>query len=130
MTDAAATTPTGPTSAQLVDAIPGLTYRRLDYWVRLGYLGEVDVDDLDLQPGHGYQRHYSAEQVLMVRHLAHLTWSAHIELERASRMAREAKRIWSGEWQWLTDGRDITVLWRLPASLTADLADVLEVQLP
>lgn len=115
----------GPTSAQLVAAIPHLTYRQLDWWARQGYLGEA----AQVLTGSGHQRHYTPEEVLQARHMAHLCNVLGVSPETAARMGSEAIRYWSsGEWTWRAEDQGVYVVWWLPKSLTEQFEDVLVVE--
>ena len=135
MTDTDQATTPGPTSEQLVAAIPHLTYRRLDWWIRQGYIMD-DADPDALLTGSGHQRRYSPAEVLQARHMAHLVGHG-VTVERAALAALHAERIWTGEWRWHIRGEgelfgapSLAITWRLPPSQTQELADVLEVGLP
>jgi hypothetical protein len=131
----------GPTSEQLVQAIPHLSYRQLDYWIRQGYLDHLDAPG-SLEPGSGRQRRFTPAEVLHLRHMAHLTGELHMAAAWATGVAATAVHLVDGSWMWhhtyartgptglpLKAG-SLSLQWRLPPSQTAQLADVLEVALP
>lgn len=119
-----------PTSDDLVRAIPGLTYRRLDHWIRSGYIPDHDY----LEAGSGHPRTFGPHQVLVLRHMAALV-NEGIKVEAAATAAVGAVRLDTGEWRYqmpsLQAGESVlTMYWRLPQSLTADAEHVTEVALP
>lgn len=64
-------------------ALPGVTYRQLDYWVRAGYLRPTVPT-----PGTGTARDWSPEEIEIARLMARLT-AAGFDLAVAARVARE-----------------------------------------
>lgn len=119
-----------PTSDDLVRAIPGLTYRRLDYWIRQGYIPDHD----HLETTQGYPRTFTPHQVLVLRHMTALV-NEGVKVEAAATAAAHAERLASGEWRYrmpsaLSDTSVLTMYWRLPQSQTADAEHVVEVGLP
>ena len=126
----------GPTSEQLVAAIPHLTYRRLDWWIRQGYLPDDEDGAITHDTGSGHQRRFHPRQVLALRHMAHLVGQG-VTVDRAADAASVAEHMWDGTWRYRVPSpvvdEQLAVLtfhWRLPPSQTAELADVLEVGLP
>lgn len=60
----------------------GATYRRLDYWVRKGYLSPERG-----APGSGYSREWTERDLRMVRHLVAFTYAG-FDLEAALSLTR------------------------------------------
>lgn len=58
--------------------IANITYRKLDYWTRRGY-----VRELNPEPGSGYARRYSAEETWRIRLIGQLV-DAGITAEQAA----------------------------------------------
>jgi DNA-binding transcriptional MerR regulator len=56
------------TSAQILDLLPTLSYRSLDYWIRTGLI----CPSIDLGEGSGYQRIFSAEDLELLRRIVRL----------------------------------------------------------
>lgn len=56
------------TTSELINEIPHLTYRRIDYWIRTGLLTTLD----DPTPGTGWTRRLAEDQVTRVRVIAAL----------------------------------------------------------
>jgi hypothetical protein len=71
----------GPTSAH-VTRYAGITYRRLDYWVRLGHLRPGGGT------GTGDERSWPAAEIEIAARMGRLT-AAGFELEAAARFARD-----------------------------------------
>lgn len=74
----------GLRSAQVVEMIPGLTYRKLDYWCRKGYLTPAVVGGTGAG-GSGTRRVFDVNQVYELQHLVHSyalinAWAASGEL--------------------------------------------------
>lgn len=58
----------GWSSARLLAEVPGLSYRQLNHWLYQGYVPGGG----ELLRGSGRQRVWSPEQILHIRHMAHL----------------------------------------------------------
>lgn len=56
------------TAAQILDLLPTLSYRSLDYWIRTGLVRP----SIDLGEGSGYQRIFSAEDLELLRRIVRL----------------------------------------------------------
>ena len=54
------------TSSELLNAVPQITYRQLDYWCRTGLLTPVD----EATPGSGWTRRFHEGQVMRARVIA------------------------------------------------------------
>lgn len=52
---------TEPVSVERIQQVTGVTYRRVDYWVRRGYLRPVNPG-----PGSGHARKFTAEDAVRV----------------------------------------------------------------
>jgi len=70
------------TSADLVAGIDGLTYRRLDFWCRQGYLRPNEKD-----PGSGKARTWTTDEAEVVRRMTTLV-SAGMKPAAAGQLAR------------------------------------------
>lgn len=116
-----------PTSAQLCAAVPDLTYRQLDWWVRNSYVD--DGLDTTLSGGSGSRRTFTALEVLRVRQLAYLVSHGH-HVDDAVRLARGAAMLQSGEWTYRHPVAAYSLTWRLPPSQTEWMLDTLVVDLP
>jgi hypothetical protein len=49
-------------AGDLIEAVPGITYRQVDHWSVLGWLRPAEV-----RPGHGVQRCWNDEEVEIAR---------------------------------------------------------------
>ena len=56
------------TSSELLNAVPNITYRQVDYWCRTGLLTPVD----EPTPGTGHVRRFAEDQVTRARVVATL----------------------------------------------------------
>ena len=56
------------TSSELLNAVPQITYRQVDYWTRTGLLTALD----DANPGSGWTRRYHEDQIPRARVIATL----------------------------------------------------------
>lgn len=70
-------------SMHVIENVPGLTYRMLDYWTRLGYVPTVSKPE----PGSGRQRQYNPADYPMLRRAMALL-SAGVKSDRAFPVAR------------------------------------------
>jgi hypothetical protein len=68
---------------QILDALPGLTYRQLDGWTRAGYLRALPPD-----PGTGRARRYAAGEVEVAALMLRLK-QAGLNTRTAHRVARQ-----------------------------------------
>jgi DNA-binding transcriptional MerR regulator len=57
----------GLTASEVLEAIPGLTYRQLDFWSRTGR-----IQPGPYTPGKGHNRHSTPEQVVIVSRMFRL----------------------------------------------------------
>lgn len=57
-------------STDLISTSPGLTHRRLDYWCDHGVFGDTKA-----RPGRGTRRDFDAEDVLVARTLARVSYA-------------------------------------------------------
>ena len=69
--------------AELAD-LSGITYRKIDYWTRVGYL----VTESQLDPGSGYQRTYRTTEVPIANMIEALTRGG-VGAATAHKMARD-----------------------------------------
>lgn len=74
------------TSAEVMAAIPGLTYRQLDYWTRTGVIAAVT----DL-PGSGIARGYTHDEVVVAALVAALVDDLGANPHKAGVIARMAQ---------------------------------------
>lgn len=79
-----ATRPLGARPSTNVSPIEGATYRQVDFWVRRGYLRPDDA-----QPGSGYARQWSDEELAVGARMARLV-AAGLTPAVASKVARES----------------------------------------
>lgn len=73
------------TSAEVLAAVPGLTYRQLDYWTRTGIIAAID----DL-PGSGVARGYRWSELRVIALVAALVDRLGANPRRAAELARLA----------------------------------------
>lgn len=76
-------------SYEVLAAVPGLTYRQLDYWIRTGRV-HVTVQhgaDGDRLTGSGYARDIDEDEVAVVRTMTALTNDG-VHVDTAHRVAR------------------------------------------
>jgi DNA-binding transcriptional MerR regulator len=62
---------------------PGVTYRQLDYWTRIGYLFPANPT-----PGSGHRRQWSEPELAIARRIGELRLEGY-ELPAAARVARK-----------------------------------------
>lgn len=62
----------------------GITYRKMDYWCKLGYL-----QPLDPEPGSGYERLWPGAELEIARRMGRLA-AAGLPLAFAAHLARDA----------------------------------------
>ena len=98
-------------SETIIADTPGLTYRRLDYWCRAGYLGQGHARPV----GSGYQRNFSAEEVARLRHMAFFVTKG-FEVKAAAEIAEEAVFYADdgGKWSFMSDDGLMEIIWVLP----------------
>ncbi|TDD93648.1 MerR family transcriptional regulator [Actinomadura rubrisoli] len=85
---------------QLLDHVPGLTYRQLDLWTRSGYLHALQAG-----PGSGHARRYSRDEVEVAALMVRLH-AAGLNVQTAHHAARE---LAAGRPAVLAPGIEITV---------------------
>lgn len=97
----------------MVWAVPGLTYRMLDYWTRQGYV----TPSLRTAAGCGTQREYSAADVAVIARIvagvdAGLSLNAAVRVARGESDARRRTGLgWPGERDvWLSDRVRVSVM--------------------
>lgn len=71
-------------------AVPGVSYRQLDYWARLGYLVPRQA-----RPGTGINREWPAEEVRVAELIGRLR-AAGLSLDAAATVARGQSEIAPG----------------------------------
>jgi len=99
-------------SPAVVAAVPGLTYRMLDYWTRQGYISP----SLQAAAGSGTQREYSPADVAVVARImagleAGLSLAAAVRVARGESVpGRRTGLGWPGEADvWLSDRVRVSV---------------------
>lgn len=102
-------------ASQLLDQVPGLTYRQLDRWTNAGYLHAVQERE-----GSGHARRYSRGEadVAVLMHRLHV---AGLNVASAHRAAR---RLTAGQPAVLAPGIEVVVAAAPIEAVTADRAEM------